>query len=117
MLDEASILIEGDRIAAIGSRATLTVCAANPLAEVIDCRGQIIIPGMVNTHTHLFQTLLKGLGDDRVLRDWFTCMTGPSAVELTAGGRGGGGAAWLRRIHPLRRHRAGRFHVCPSGRG
>ena len=82
VLDEASILIEGDRIAAIGTRSQLI--AANTTADVIDCRGQIIIPGMVNTHTHLFQTLLKGLGDDRVLKDWFTCMTGPSAVELTA---------------------------------
>jgi len=42
------------------------------------------MPGMVNTHTHLFQTLLKGPGDDMVLKDWFTCMTGPAAVELTA---------------------------------
>jgi 5-methylthioadenosine/S-adenosylhomocysteine deaminase len=39
----------------------------------------------VNTHTHLFQTLLKGLGDDMVLADWFTRVTGPSAVELTFG--------------------------------
>ena len=42
------------------------------------------MPGMVNTHTHLFQTLLKGLGDDMVLKKWFTCMTAPSAVHLTA---------------------------------
>lgn len=78
---QASLLISGDLIAAIGSRETLQ--AANPEAEVIDCRDSIIMPGMVNTHTHLFQTLLKGLGDDMVLKKWFTCMTGPSAVALT----------------------------------
>ena len=82
VLEGASILVEGDRIAAIGTRNTLL--RAHPDCEVIDCRGRIIIPGMVNTHTHLFQTLLKGLGDDMVLKQWFTCMTGPSAVELTA---------------------------------
>lgn len=81
VLDEASILVVGDRIAGIGTRAALVT--QEPTAEVIDCRGRIVIPGMVNTHTHLFQTLLKGLGDDRVLKDWFTCMTGPAAVELT----------------------------------
>lgn len=81
VLDRASLLIDGDRIAAIGTAASLT--AREPGAEVIDVAGAIVIPGMVNTHTHLFQTLLKGLGDDMVLKKWFTCMTGPSAVELT----------------------------------
>ncbi|HTW25922.1 MAG TPA: amidohydrolase [Acetobacteraceae bacterium] len=81
VLDQASVLVEGDRIAAVGTRAALE--RVDPGAEVIDCRRSIIIPGMVNTHTHLFQTLLKGLGDDMVLKKWFTCMTGPSAVALT----------------------------------
>lgn len=81
ILERASLVIDGNRIQAIGTRQTLS--AAYPQAEVIDCCGNIIMPGMVNTHTHLFQTLLKGLGDDRVLKEWFTCMTGPSAVALT----------------------------------
>ncbi len=81
VLDRASLLIDGNRIAAIGTSASLT--ALEPGAEVIDVTGAIVIPGMVNTHTHLFQTLLKGLGDDMVLKKWFTCMTGPSAAELT----------------------------------
>ena len=57
--------------------------AEYPAADVVDTSGQVVLPGLVNTHTHLFQTLLKGLGDDRVLADWFLAMTGPSAVELT----------------------------------
>ncbi len=81
ILEQASLIIAGNKIAAIGTRQTLM--AAYPEAEMIDCREAIIMPGMVNTHTHLFQTLLKGLGDDMVLKKWFTCMTGPSAVALT----------------------------------
>jgi 5-methylthioadenosine/S-adenosylhomocysteine deaminase len=81
ILDRASVLVRGDRIAEIGSAATLKAKASD--AEVIDCAGNILMPGMVNTHTHLFQTLLKGPGDDMVLKKWFTCMTGPAAVELT----------------------------------
>jgi 5-methylthioadenosine/S-adenosylhomocysteine deaminase len=80
--DRASVLIDDDRIAAIGTSAALIATA--PDAEVIDGSGQILIPGLINTHTHLFQTLLKGPGDDMVLKKWFTCMTGPAAVELTA---------------------------------
>jgi 5-methylthioadenosine/S-adenosylhomocysteine deaminase len=81
VLDHASVCVEGDRIAAVATRQQLQ--QKFPTAEVIDCKGRIVMPGMVNTHTHLFQTLLKGLGDDMVLKKWFTCMTGPSAVHLT----------------------------------
>src|SRR6201998_91409 len=81
VLEGASVCVEQDRIAAIGTRGSLK--QRFPEAEVVDCKGRIVMPGMVNTHTHLFQTLLKGLGDDMVLKKWFTCMTGPSGVHLT----------------------------------
>jgi 5-methylthioadenosine/S-adenosylhomocysteine deaminase len=82
ILERGSVCVESDRIAAVGSRQQLQ--QKYPGAEVVDCTGRIVMPGMVNTHTHLFQTLLKGLGDDMVLKKWFTCMTAPSAVHLTA---------------------------------
>ena len=66
---------------AVGTAARLH--SEFPAADVVNTSGQVVFPGFVNTHTHLFQTLLKGLGDDRVLSDWFVSMTGPSAVELT----------------------------------
>jgi 5-methylthioadenosine/S-adenosylhomocysteine deaminase len=81
-LERGSVCVQNDRIAAVGTRLQLQ--QQYPEAEVVDCSGRIVMPGMVNTHTHLFQTLLKGLGDDMVLKKWFTCMTGPSAVHLTA---------------------------------
>ncbi len=81
ILEQGSILVIGDRIGAIGTRSQLV--HAHPDCPVIDCADSIVIPGMVNTHTHLFQTLLKGLGDDMPLKKWFTCMTAPSAVELS----------------------------------
>jgi 5-methylthioadenosine/S-adenosylhomocysteine deaminase len=83
ILERGSVAVDGDRITAIGSRRQLE--EQYPGAEVIYCSDRIVMPGMVNTHTHLFQTLLKGLGDDMVLKKWFTCMTGPSGVHLTAG--------------------------------
>ncbi len=81
ILEDAAIYIQDDRIQDIG--ATTTLLPKYPDCEQMDCRDRVIMPGMVNTHTHLFQTLLKGLGDDRVLKDWFCGMTGPSAVHLT----------------------------------
>ena len=81
VLDDGAVAFDEESIRAVGP--TATVRAAYPDADVVDCAGRLVLPGFVNTHTHLFQTLLKGLGDDRVLSDWFTSMTGPSAVELT----------------------------------
>jgi 5-methylthioadenosine/S-adenosylhomocysteine deaminase len=80
VLEDGAVLVDGDRIAEVG--ATTELLNRHRGTEVLDCTGRVIIPGLVNTHTHLFQTLLKGLGDDMVLKDWFTCMTGPSAVEI-----------------------------------
>jgi 5-methylthioadenosine/S-adenosylhomocysteine deaminase len=81
VLEKGSVYVDQDRILAISTRPQLE--KSYPAAEVVDCGGHIVMPGMVNTHTHLFQTLLKGLGDDMVLKKWFTCMTGPSAIYLT----------------------------------
>jgi len=81
IIDDGTVAVEDDKIADVGQAREVE--SRHPDARVIDCTGRTIIPGLVNTHTHLFQTLLKGLGDDMVLRDWFMEMTGPSAVELT----------------------------------
>ncbi|MGQ7199410.1 amidohydrolase family protein, partial [Escherichia sp. HC-TM1] len=38
--------------------------------RIVDCTGQIIIPGLVNAHTHAAMTLLRGLSDDLRLDVW-----------------------------------------------
>ena len=81
VLHDGAVLVEGERITAVGDRRPLL--AEHPDAEVVNCQDRLVLPGLVNTHTHLFQTLLKGLGDDMVLKDWFDRMTGPSAAALT----------------------------------
>jgi hypothetical protein len=66
VLEGASVCMEKDRIAALGTSQDLR--RRFPEAEMVDGKRRIVMPGMVNTHTHLFQTLLKGLGDDMVLK-------------------------------------------------
>lgn len=39
-------------------------------AEIIDARGGIIMPGLIDTHTHLPMSLFRGLADDLALSDW-----------------------------------------------
>jgi cytosine/adenosine deaminase-related metal-dependent hydrolase len=76
ILNAAAIAIEGERIAAIEPDAVLR--ERYPDADRIDGRGMVAIPGMIDTHAHADQSLLRGLGDrmhwhpflDRVISPW-----------------------------------------------
>ncbi|MGG1519174.1 5'-deoxyadenosine deaminase [Paenibacillus oryzisoli] len=57
--------IEGDRITAMGSELIAT-----PGEYVIDAAHRTVIPGFIQTHIHLCQTLFRGKGDDLELMDW-----------------------------------------------
>src|SRR5882757_2395304 len=83
ILEPGAVAFSPDTGALLSVGLDPEVRAAHPGADVVDCTGSVVLPGLVNTHTHMFQTLLTGLGDDRVLSDWFLAMTGPSAVQLT----------------------------------
>lgn len=81
VINDGAVAVKGDSIAAVGPTDEVTTRFGNG-GRVITARGKAIFPGLINTHNHLFQTLLKGLGDDRVLSDWLAAMTFPSAVYL-----------------------------------
>lgn len=50
----------------------------------IDALGQIVIPGLINTHTHLPMTLLRGYGDDMVLSEWLQTRIWPIEAKLSS---------------------------------
>src|SRR5918994_3323552 len=60
-----SIAIGGAQILAVGS-----VESDYDARETIDCRGRIVMPGLINAHTHVPMTLLRGLADDLRLDVW-----------------------------------------------
>jgi 5-methylthioadenosine/S-adenosylhomocysteine deaminase len=51
--------------------------------QVVEGEGLVLFPGFVSTHNHLYQTLLKGLGDDMMLADWLRTMTFPASKFIT----------------------------------
>src|SRR5258706_12599319 len=55
-LDTRDVLIEGDAIKEVGARL-----AAPAAAEVVDASPFIVIPGLINTHTHAHNNLLRGI--------------------------------------------------------
>lgn len=65
---DGAIAIKDTRIVAIGP--TPEIIARYEAAEVVDCAGQIIMPGLVNAHTHIPMTLMRGLVDDLRLDVW-----------------------------------------------
>ena len=65
------VLVEGDRIAAVAEHIDETG------HEVIDARGKILLPGFIQTHIHLCQTLFRGRADDLELLDWLKARIWP----------------------------------------
>jgi 5-methylthioadenosine/S-adenosylhomocysteine deaminase len=64
----ARILIRGDRIVGIHSAEEKSILPAG--VEVLDAGGGIIMPGLINGHTHAAMTILRGFADDLPLSAW-----------------------------------------------
>ncbi len=58
-LEDGAVLIEGEEISAVGPAAKLK--AEYPQAEFVDAHGGLIMPGLINAHTHIYSGLARGL--------------------------------------------------------
>ena len=76
---KGSLLIKNDKIAEIG-----TDIDESNVDKVIDAKGKILLPGFVNTHTHLSMTLFRGLADDLSLDSWLNDNIWPMEANLTS---------------------------------
>ncbi|MBH9552930.1 TRZ/ATZ family hydrolase [Inhella gelatinilytica] len=63
-----ALLIEGERIVAVGDRETLL--AQHGDAQRVDLPEHVLMPGLINSHTHSAMSLLRGVADDLGLMDW-----------------------------------------------
>lgn len=63
---EGDVLIRGDRIVAVGD------VEGAPGARTVDARGCIVMPGFVQAHVHLCQTLFRGFAEDAPLLEWLS---------------------------------------------
>ena len=68
VLDDGAIAIQGDTILAVDSTAKIT--SRFDSAKVIDANGAIILPGLIDAHTHISMSLFRGLADDLPLSEW-----------------------------------------------
>lgn len=87
IIENADILLDGDTITAVGKDLQ------EPGARVVDATGQVVMPGFVDTHNHLWQSLIRGCGTDKDLNGWLVACVFPlsgfnfSAADAYAGVR------------------------------
>ena len=66
--EPGAVAVRGNEIVAVGPEAELK--AAYQATETVDCGGKVLSPGLINAHTHVPMTLLRGLADDLRLDVW-----------------------------------------------
>ncbi len=66
MIPDGAVAVRGNRIEAVGSSAELAI--RFPGARRLDASGRIVLPGLINAHTHVPMTLFRGVADDLDLK-------------------------------------------------
>jgi cytosine/adenosine deaminase-related metal-dependent hydrolase len=67
---DGGILVTGSRIVGVGKASSFPPFFLPPNTKTISLKGRILIPGLINTHSHLAQSLLRGLAEDLPLHSW-----------------------------------------------
>ena len=77
LLDPAYVVVEGEHIAAVSSTRP-----QGPFAQEIDCGGNVLMPGLVNAHTHIPMTLMRGYAGGCDLHTWLNDWIFPAEAKL-----------------------------------
>lgn len=80
--EPGAVALQGETILAAGPEAELLKKYRS--AETVDCGGKVLMPGLVNAHTHVPMTLLRGLADDLRLDVWLLGFMMPVEREFVS---------------------------------
>ncbi len=80
VIENGAVAIDDGVILAVGSAADID--AAHTARERLDGDARIVMPGLVNGHSHAAMTLLRGVADDLALMDWLNNYIFPAEVEF-----------------------------------
>jgi 5-methylthioadenosine/S-adenosylhomocysteine deaminase len=78
LIEKGYLIIADDVIDRMGSGAA----PQGSYERIIDGSGQVVLPGLVNTHTHAAMTLLRGYADDLPLMEWLSTKIWPLEAKL-----------------------------------
>src|SRR5688572_29461199 len=82
IVEDGAVAIDGADIVAVGPGAD--VAARFSGRETLDARGQIVLPGLINTHTHAPMVLYRGLADDLALSEWLEKYIFPAEAKTVS---------------------------------
>lgn len=80
-IDHGGIAVRDGYITAVGPVDEIRSCFNSP--KVLDATGCVVLPGLVNGHTHAAMTLFRGLADDLPLMEWLENHIFPAESRLT----------------------------------
>lgn len=80
IIHDGAIAIRAAQIVAVGTSAAIAAQYESP--NTVNCAGQFVMPGLVNAHTHVPMTLLRGLADDLRLDVWLLGYVMPTEREF-----------------------------------
>lgn len=79
VIEDGAIAVKNGAIVAVGKSSEI---AKNFTAkQTVDAKGKVIIPGLINTHTHVPMGLFRGIADDLDLQDWLTKYIFPAEAK------------------------------------
>lgn len=84
VLESHALAIRDGRIEALGP--STEVAARYEAAEHVRLDDHVLIPGLINLHTHAAMTLMRGLADDRPLMDWLRNYIWPVETQIVSAG-------------------------------
>jgi 5-methylthioadenosine/S-adenosylhomocysteine deaminase len=77
-----AVAINGTDIVDVGTAAD--IAARYTAAQTIDARDQVVMPGLINTHTHAPMVMFRGLADDLALMDWLQKYIFPAEAKTVS---------------------------------
>jgi 5-methylthioadenosine/S-adenosylhomocysteine deaminase len=79
VIQDAGVAVAGGRIVAVGTRRE--IASQYSAAQTVEANGKLIVPGLINGHTHIPMTLFRGLADDLDLQEWLTKYIFPAEAK------------------------------------
>ena len=79
VIENGSVAVKNGRIVAVGDTAEIE--RTYGAREIVDATGKVVVPGLINGHTHVPMTLFRGLADDLDLQEWLTKYIFPAEAK------------------------------------